>query len=204
MQGYYNRTLQMGRFNWPLNLPKNDIVVVLHSYFVSVILTRPAFVAVPSKQVAIGCQHNRHGGPLLVTISVERPGREPVGGTPPAPHPAACVGIGLPKTQPVNQLREKLRGGIRLTLEDLGVFKTTCRSTINPFSPSLFINMLILPTLFTQNKLFGNGTKANDHAQHFIKMKTKFSQPIYKETIRRRFRRIQQYITWDILWRIWG
>ena len=37
-----------------------------------------------------------------------------------------------------------------------------------PFSPSWFISMQGLPTLSTQNKLFGNENKTNDHTQKTI------------------------------------
>ena len=46
----------------------------------------------------------------------------------------------------------------------------------NPFSPSQFISVYVLLLLYTQNKLFGNENKANDHilSQHFIsKMRNK-------------------------------
>ena len=57
-------------------------------------------------------------------------------------------------------------------------------SSFNPFSKSKFTSLYILLTLSTQNKLFGNENKANDHTQQlFQNGKTKFSQPIYKETI---------------------
>ena len=39
---------------------------------------------------------------------------------------------------------------------------------VNPFSPSQFISMSILLTLSTQNKLFGNDNKVNNHTQQFI------------------------------------
>ena len=44
--------------------------------------------------------------------------------------------------------------------------------------------MLSLLMSSTQNKLFGIENKANDHTQQIIyKWKTKFFQPVYKETI---------------------
>ena len=39
---------------------------------------------------------------------------------------------------------------------------------INPFSPSQFTNMQNLLTLSTQNKLFSNENRANNHAQQLI------------------------------------
>ena len=39
---------------------------------------------------------------------------------------------------------------------------------INPFSPRQLISMKILLTLSTQNVLFSNENKVNDHTQHFI------------------------------------
>ena len=42
--------------------------------------------------------------------------------------------------------------------------------------------MKVLPTLSTQDK-FGNENKANDHTHSLSKIKTKFSQPVYKETL---------------------
>ena len=46
---------------------------------------------------------------------------------------------------------------------------------VNPFNPSQFIFMwvLILLTFSTQNELFGNENKSNDHTQHLSKMKHK-------------------------------
>ena len=48
---------------------------------------------------------------------------------------------------------------------------TLCKVFANPSSPSQFINIYILPTLYTQIKLFGNENKAKDHTQQFLYLK---------------------------------
>ena len=44
----------------------------------------------------------------------------------------------------------------------------TKEKSLNPFSPGQFINMQILLILFTQNTLFGNENKVNDHTQKTV------------------------------------
>ena len=70
--------------------------------------------------------------------------------------------------------------------------------TINSFhhSQSTCISTEVLLTLSTQNKLFGNKNKVNNHKQHFIWDEKQNSSNLFKRKLYGQFRRIKQYVIW--------